>query len=113
VSEGEIEAFGSVELIQEVAFHHLRRTQDRHAAAAAARDVMSLVRILDFDRAVLEEALRLIEAGSVRGRDAIHAATALAHSLDTIVTPDSDFDGIPGLRRLDPQDAARQWGSSL
>ena len=51
---------------------------------------------------VLLRARRLIDATQVRGRDAIHAATALGAGFDTIVTTDRDFGSIPGLRRLDP-----------
>jgi predicted nucleic acid-binding protein len=32
----------------------------------------------------------------------VHAATALASGFTQIVSCDGDFDGIPGLERLDP-----------
>ena len=38
----------------------------------------------------------------LRGRDAVHAATALEHGLVTIISPDPDFDGAPGLTRIEP-----------
>ena len=51
---------------------------------------------------MLEVSLGLIQQTQVRGRDAVHAATALAYGIDTIASSDPAFDGIPGLRRIDP-----------
>ena len=48
----------------------------------------------------------------VRGRDAVHAATALDAGFDTIVSTDRDFDGIPGLTQRDPRDSARTGGKA-
>ena len=39
-------------------------------------------------------------------RDAIFAAQALNRGIDAILSPDRGFDGIPGLERIDPADAA-------
>jgi hypothetical protein len=39
-------------------------------------------------------------------RDAIFAAQALNRGIDAILSPDRDFDGIPGLERIDPADEA-------
>ena len=38
-------------------------------------------------------------------RDAIFAAQALNRDIDAILSPDRDFDDIPGLERIDPADA--------
>jgi predicted nucleic acid-binding protein len=38
-------------------------------------------------------------------RDAIFAAQALNRGIDAILSPDRDFDEIPGLQRIDPADA--------
>ncbi|WP_161606369.1 type II toxin-antitoxin system VapC family toxin [Microlunatus speluncae] len=100
---GRFMAFASVEMIQELVHHRLRRTGDRSAAAADGRDVASLCTVLAFDVPILDAALHLIEhVPTIRGRDAVHAATALVHGIDVIVSPDSAFDGILGLRRIDP-----------
>jgi predicted nucleic acid-binding protein len=39
-------------------------------------------------------------------RDAIFAAQALNLGIDAILSPDTDFDGIPDLERIDPADPA-------
>jgi predicted nucleic acid-binding protein len=102
-ADGSIDAFASTEMIQEVVFHRQRRSGDPVAAVADARDTAELVTLLPFDQKVLNRALRLIESSAqIRGRDAVHAATALEHGIGVIISPDDAFDGIPGLERVDP-----------
>jgi len=38
--------------------------------------------------------------------DRLHVGTCLVHGIGTIVTADRGFDEVPGLRRVDPLDAA-------
>lgn len=93
----------SVEAIQETLFHRMRRT-DRADAMASARELMWTCRVHDFDLSVLRRSLDLVEQADVRGRDAVHAATALEHGFTSIVSVDADFDEIPGLVRIDPRE---------
>lgn len=102
-ADDEIRAYASIEMIQELVHHRLRRTGDRARAAADGRDAAQLCTLLNFDREVLDLTLDLIEqTPTIRGRDAVHAATALAYGIERIVSPDDAFDGIPGLTRIDP-----------
>jgi len=89
-------------MVQEFVYHRLRRTGDRHRAGREARDIMASMMMLNVDREVLDLSLELIERTAVRGRDAVHAATALAYGIEKIASPDPAFDGIPGLARIDP-----------
>jgi predicted nucleic acid-binding protein len=97
-----VRGYASTEMIQEFIHHRLRVTRDRAVATSEARYVMSLVTLLNFDREVLDLSIELIEQTRIRGRDAVHAATALAYGIEAIASPDPAFDGIPGLRRIDP-----------
>ena len=98
---GELTLHASVEMIQEFVFHRMRR--ERSASAAERMTVLGESLVLHpFDSDVLRDSLELIRTGSVRGRDAVHAATALAAGFDAIVSTDTDVDGISGLRRIDP-----------
>ncbi len=91
----------SVEGGREFLFHRLRRTDTERAISEF--DLLDrLVVWHRFDRDILLRARELIAAGHLRGRDAVHAATALAASFEAIVSCDSDFDGVPGLHRIDP-----------
>lgn len=57
-----------------------------------------------FDAAVLDRALELMAVAPIRGRDAVHAATALLAGFDHIVTVDADVVAVPGLRTLTPRE---------
>lgn len=103
-TRGEVELHVSVEALQELLFHRMRRGR-RDDAVALVRDVADLCHVHPFDDAVMRRVLDLVGGGSIGGRDAVHAATALVAGFDEIVTPDRDFDGVPGLRRLGPETA--------
>jgi len=100
-SAGEVVLHASVELVQEILHHRMRRT-DRPTAIRQARDVSELCTLHAFGQPVLRGALDLVATTTLRGRDAVHAATALEHGLVTIISPDPDFDGAPGLTRTEP-----------
>lgn len=91
----------STETIQEFLHHRLRRGA-RSDAVAEARDAMTLCHLHPFDADVLTRAVHLIETTNIRGRDAVHAATALEAGFTEIVSADTDFDDVPGLTRVDP-----------
>jgi predicted nucleic acid-binding protein len=94
-------AYASTEMFQELIYHRMRRGT-REAAVAAVRKAQPHFITLNFDHEVLELALELIERTDIRGRDAVHAATALAYGIEKIASSDPAFDDIPGLTRIDP-----------
>ncbi|MDN5746374.1 MAG: type II toxin-antitoxin system VapC family toxin [Nocardioidaceae bacterium] len=101
---GEVALHMSVEGGQEFLFHRMRKGSREEAVAAF--DVLDrLVTWHAFEVEVLHAAVLLARAG-VRGRDAVHAATAQRAGFGGIVSPDRDFDAVPGLRRLDPAGVA-------
>ncbi len=97
----------SVLTVQEVVHHRQRRGDG--APATHGRDVLSIcAATYPVDSAVVRAALTLMDGQTRLGAaDAIHVATALQNGLDVIVSADSDFDGIPGIERVDPLDDAR------
>jgi predicted nucleic acid-binding protein len=105
--EGRIEMEAPVDLVQEVLHHRARRLGDRHQAAAEARAAANLCRLHAVEPVDANHAAELF-AGSERlsARDAVFAAIALRHDLDTILSADNDFDGLSYLHRLDPADPA-------
>lgn len=93
----------SVEGGQEFLFHRLRRgARDEALAQFAALD--RLVTWHPFDAEILRASVRLVADCGLRGRDAVHAATALAAGFHLIFSCDEDFDAVPGLTRVDPRD---------
>lgn len=102
LAAGKGRGYVSTEAVQEVVFHRLRRTGDRRSAAANGRDIAQSFIVLDFDHEVLDASLGLIERTAIRGRDAVHAATALVYGIGMIASSDPAFDAVPGLTRIDP-----------
>jgi predicted nucleic acid-binding protein len=97
----------SVQAIQELLHQRARRTGDRAGAAATARAAAGVCPLHELTQADLSLGLRLFGAvPRLSGRDALHAATALNRDIGTIISPDAAFDDVPGLRRLDPVEAA-------
>lgn len=99
---GRVELHASVEMIQELVFHRMRRG-DRKTAIRQGRDTAVICVLHDFDTGVLRQSLDLL-AGcrDLGGRDAVHAATALHNGITTIVSTDRVFDRVPGLTRVAP-----------
>ena len=57
---------------------------------------------------VSDEAFRLalsLRAPNLGPADRLHAGTCMAHGIDVVVSADAGFDGVRGLRRVDPLDA--------
>jgi uncharacterized protein len=105
VATDALDAYASVEMVQEFVHHRLLRHGDHTKAATDGYDLAAMIKLLDFDAAVLEVSLDLIGRGhNVRGRDAVHAATALLYGIETIISPDPAFDGIAGIVRADPRE---------
>lgn len=91
----------STEAVHEFLHHRMRRAP-RTTAVTNARDVVLGCVVHPLDAAVLQRSISLVETTPIRGRDAVHAATALEHGFTEIVSTDRDFDSVPGLRRVDP-----------
>ncbi len=98
-----VELHASVEMVQELLFHRMRRV-GRAEAVAQARFAAELCVLHPFDGVVLGRALELVAVSDLGGRDAVHAASALAGGFTEIVSADRDFDVAPGLARIDPRD---------
>lgn len=102
--------YASTELIQEVVHHRLRIVGNNARAVLEARKLATNLIVLNFDSEVLDIALNLIQDHAVRGRDAVHAATALAYGIPAIASTDPAFDHVPGITRIDP--TARAAGAT-
>jgi predicted nucleic acid-binding protein len=94
-----LEMHASVEMVQELTFHRMRLV-DAPTAVTQGRLAGRSCILHAFDERVLEAALPMIADGTVRGRDAVHAATAILAGIATIVSTDPAFDAV--LERLDP-----------
>ena len=102
VELGKLKAATSSLTYDEV-FWAVKKFKGRDAAVKAGGAFLSMINlvIVDVDRDVLQRAHGLIsaEGSSLDPRDAIHAACAFAKEVIEIVSEDSDFDSVEGLKR--------------
>lgn len=105
---GRVTVTTSVEVVQEIVHLYLGR-KERDRAVEVAEAAMALVaRVLPVEENDVRSSLSLVRAvRELTSRDAIHAALCLRYECP-IVSADRDFDGVPGLRRIDPRDAASE-----
>jgi predicted nucleic acid-binding protein len=99
-AQGRLEVHVSVEVVQELLFHRMRRTGTAEAVAQARAAAAACV-VHPFDGDVLELSSSLVLATpELRGRDAVHAATALHAGVPTLISPDPAFDAVVGITRV-------------
>lgn len=103
VGEGRIEATTTVEVIQELV-HVRARRRSRADAVAQGRSYATLLSPLVCPTADdLGEGLALFEAhGALGAFDAVLAAVAIARGADALVSADTAFGSVPGLRAVTP-----------
>jgi uncharacterized protein len=102
VEEGAVQATTTVEAVQEFVRVRARR-HDRADAAGLGRAYATLLSpLLQPGEVDLEKGLRLFEREERLGPfDAVLAATAISAKADGLVSADTAFDGIRGLRWID------------
>jgi uncharacterized protein len=104
--DGRLAGEVSVELIHEFAYVRCRQRVSRFDAVESARDVAGMCPLHTVGSDDIERSLGLwCEYERLDIRDAIFVAQALNRGIDAILSPDKDFDGIPGLERVDPANA--------
>jgi uncharacterized protein len=105
IDSGSLRGETSVETLQEVVNHRLRRGDPKATAnARAVAAVCSVVHELDDE--TMAVALDLLDAHpGLWSRDAVHAATIRTRGLSHLISADRDFDGVDGVVRIDPSDS--------
>jgi len=101
--EGSLRPEAPVDIDQEILHHRTRRLGDRRQAGKDALAAATLCRLHAVEPQDAREAARLFaDSSRLSARDAIFAAIAIRHGLQTILSADADFDGLSGLCRIDP-----------
>lgn len=80
----------------------VRKTLDSSRASQEGKKFLKFpnLALLPAEPLILGSAQGLMESHNLKPRDAIHAATALANGIREIISDDSDFDSVNGLRRI-------------
>ena len=106
IGRGAVEGVTSVEVLQEL-LHRCLRRPDRGQALRAFDMFRRLLRsgsVLPVDDTTIARARELADAWpALQARDLVHLATMERHRIDEILSADRHFDGIPGIRRIDPR----------
>ncbi len=103
IGDGRPDAVTNSEVVQEILrrYSAIGRRQEGIALATATLDLFTPV--LPVTHALVRRVPGLMERHpDLSARDAIHVATCLHEGIGEIVSPDRAFDGVPGLRRIDP-----------
>jgi len=102
IARGRVDGRTSTAVLEEV--WHLELTGKAGSISGLTERAYStfapLLAVTDeiFQRALRSDDTRL------GANDRVHVATALANDIDVIVSADASFDGVRGLRRVDPFD---------
>lgn len=102
VAEGTAPGVSSTAVLEEVLHLELASKEADLRGVAGAAYAM-LTPLLPVTDEAFRRALEL-DAPALGANDRVHAGTCHVHGIDTIVTADRGFDGVPGLRRVDPLD---------
>lgn len=108
VGADRIEGVTSAEVVQEI-FHRFatsERADEGRELASASLDLFSPVLAIDHEvMARMPELARRYTSHTAR--DLIHVATCVRYGIELIVSPDTDFDEVNEVRRVDPRDQER------
>jgi predicted nucleic acid-binding protein len=102
IGAGRVNGRASTSVVEEV-WHLELSARVPHAAGLAQRAYALFTPLLPVTDVIVSRALDL-DLDGLGANDRIHVATCLENGIDTIVTADADFDGVRGLRRVDPLD---------
>lgn len=103
VAEGTLPANTNVEVVQELLYVLWRRGFADEGIRLARSVVGLFPEMIALTREDLLRAMERIEERSeLTPRDAIHVAAMERHGIETLVSADTHFDGVEGLRRIDP-----------
>jgi len=103
VADDELQATTSSEVVQEILYVLWRRDL-RSEAVALAKDILGLFpALLEVGARDMAMACDLLEHNpELPPRDAVHAATMLAHDVVAIITADTHFESLGQVKRVPP-----------
>jgi uncharacterized protein len=106
VGQGKLDGITSSEVLQEILHVRSRRVSVSDATSAVRAAAGLVAEVLPVTSEDVLEACHLLEAYSGLGaRDALHAAVMKNSDVQLLISLDRDFDLLPGLKRLDPEQA--------
>ncbi len=103
IKAGEVSAATNTEVLQEILHRYFSIGKPQIAESAYTSMIQLCVTVFPVTLAETNRALELMKANpEITSRDAIHAATMLNNGIKEIISTDTHFDLIPGIKRTDP-----------
>ncbi len=102
IARGEVDGRTSCAVLEEV--WHVERSGRAGRLDGLAQRSYTLMTPLT---AVTDDAFRRalsLEDGPLGANDRLHVGTCLTHGMGVVLTADREFEGLPGVRRVDPLD---------
>jgi|SRR3989344_1187001 len=111
VEDSKIDAATSCMTFSEIV-HVLIKISDRKTAVAAGEGFLALnnLNIEGMNKTTCRIALETINQSAIRPQDALHYATMKEAGITEIITEDSDFDKIKGIRKYSIKEALAKFG---
>jgi len=104
VADGTLDATVNSEVIQEILYVLWRRGRSEDALTLASHVSSLFPEMLPVTRGDMQKACELLRLyPKLPVRDAIHAATMTQNGIHQIISVDTDFDQIEGIRRIEPR----------
>lgn len=104
IKAGQIQAVTNTEVLQEIIYRFFSIGNLSLGEAAYHSMVQFCAIILPITLKDTDLALQILkDQPPITSRDAIHAATMLDHGLKEIISTNSHFDPIAGIKRIDPE----------
>ena len=102
INNGLFKAYTSSLTIDEVMWV-LQKFKDRQIAYETAKTIIfaSKINFIPIDIEIISASLEVYNENNLRPRDSIHLAVMKHKGIKTIISSDSDFDKIKGIKRID------------
>lgn len=102
IKNGYYKAYTSVLTIDELLWN-AKKEIGREKSADIAKDFLSLINLecLDANKEIILSSIEIYKNEKLDPRDAIHLASMRVKNIKTIISSDSDFDKIKGIKRID------------
>lgn len=100
--EGKIKLYTSTLTIDEVMWI-IQHEKNREKAGEIAKAIIltSNIELINVTYGIIDESINNYKKESLNPRDAIHLSSMQSKKIKTILSTDSDFDKIKGIKRLD------------
>jgi len=107
IEQGQLAVVADVEVLQEILYRYWH-IGEIEKGLGLYDDFKALVpEIFDVTLRDVDRARSLMQKKrTMSPRDALHLAVMMNHHVKEILSVDSDFDAIPGIRRIDPANLA-------